>query len=349
MVEFSSLINLILGIIFIYFLLSIICTIVLEIFSNLVNLRAKCLENWVRDIFNKDSRERKNLEQLGNAILMHPLVDGLTPKGRKASYIPKKEFVLALFDVIVNKNKPDDPGPYNIASLKEALEKTELLPVELKRNILQMLFESEQNLETFRKSIENWFDSAMERITGGYKRKSQRIILVIAVAVAISTNTDSVSLIKFFYKNPKVAAQMAQAAEIAAKDSILYNEQINIENNIKILDNNDTANIVKRDSLIQRFSLLKSIEKSDSIYNIVASTAIPIGWDTKTIYDKTKIRYKSIIVILRPGETIITKIIGLLLTALAITLGAPFWFDVINKLANIRSAGRKPEIDANKV
>ncbi|RPH79952.1 MAG: hypothetical protein EHM80_06530 [Nitrospiraceae bacterium] len=37
------------------------------------------------------------------------------------------------------------------------------------------------------------------------------------------------------------------------------------------------------------------------------------------------------------------KIIGLLLTAIAVSLGAPFWFDVLNKLINIRSAGKQPE------
>jgi hypothetical protein len=37
------------------------------------------------------------------------------------------------------------------------------------------------------------------------------------------------------------------------------------------------------------------------------------------------------------------KLIGLLLTALAISLGAPFWFDLLNKVISIRAAGRSPE------
>jgi hypothetical protein len=42
----------------------------------------------------------------------------------------------------------------------------------------------------------------------------------------------------------------------------------------------------------------------------------------------------------RPG---FLKLIGLLLTALAISLGAPFWFDLLNKVISIRAAGRSPE------
>jgi hypothetical protein len=37
------------------------------------------------------------------------------------------------------------------------------------------------------------------------------------------------------------------------------------------------------------------------------------------------------------------KLFGLLLTALAISLGAPFWFDLLNKAISIRAAGRSPE------
>jgi hypothetical protein len=36
------------------------------------------------------------------------------------------------------------------------------------------------------------------------------------------------------------------------------------------------------------------------------------------------------------------KIVGLLVTVLALTLGAPFWFDVLSKAASLRSAGPRP-------
>ena len=36
------------------------------------------------------------------------------------------------------------------------------------------------------------------------------------------------------------------------------------------------------------------------------------------------------------------RILGWLITILALCLGAPFWFDVLNKFINIRSAGKSP-------
>jgi DNA-binding transcriptional regulator YbjK len=39
------------------------------------------------------------------------------------------------------------------------------------------------------------------------------------------------------------------------------------------------------------------------------------------------------------------SLIGWVITALAITLGAPFWFDLLNKFISIRAAGKTPEVD----
>jgi hypothetical protein len=43
------------------------------------------------------------------------------------------------------------------------------------------------------------------------------------------------------------------------------------------------------------------------------------------------------------GAEIVSKLVGFLLTAFALSLGAPFWFDTLNKLINIRTAGRAPD------
>jgi len=40
---------------------------------------------------------------------------------------------------------------------------------------------------------------------------------------------------------------------------------------------------------------------------------------------------------------VLTKLLGWIVTALAVSLGAPFWFDLLRKLVNIRNAGQKPK------
>ena len=42
------------------------------------------------------------------------------------------------------------------------------------------------------------------------------------------------------------------------------------------------------------------------------------------------------------------KVVGLFLTAFAVAQGAPFWFDTLNKLVNVRSTGEPPTITPTK-
>ena len=35
--------------------------------------------------------------------------------------------------------------------------------------------------------------------------------------------------------------------------------------------------------------------------------------------------------------------LGWLITAFAVSMGAPFWFDLLNKFVNIRASGKAPE------
>jgi hypothetical protein len=40
---------------------------------------------------------------------------------------------------------------------------------------------------------------------------------------------------------------------------------------------------------------------------------------------------------------ILISLPGWLVTAMAASLGAPFWFDILNKLVNLRVGGKPPE------
>src|SRR5262249_28586144 len=44
----------------------------------------------------------------------------------------------------------------------------------------------------------------------------------------------------------------------------------------------------------------------------------------------------------------IVALLGWVLTGVAISFGAPFWFDLLNKVANLRAAGRRPGSTVNQ-
>jgi hypothetical protein len=112
--------------------------------------------------------------------------------------------------------------------------------------------------------------------------------------------------------------------------------------------NVDTVLIVKRLSsdaalrqalVAQAESLAKSETQTstgaaaiDASLTRLQATGIPLGWGEDALpKDKRDIVWY------------LTKLFGLLLTAGAASLGAPFWFDVLNKIITVRSTGKAPE------
>jgi len=71
----------------------------------------------------------------------------------------------------------------------------------------------------------------------------------------------------------------------------------------------------------------------------LSSLDVPLGWDFSDGGSRDL-----------PSGVIgwLAKIIGLLLTGAAISLGAPFWFDLLNKVVNLRATGKKPEPEKEK-
>src|SRR5258708_4033983 len=61
--------------------------------------------------------------------------------------------------------------------------------------------------------------------------------------------------------------------------------------------------------------------------NTLSEFGLPLGWP---VYPAT-------------GLDWVVKIVGLGITVFAVSLGAPFWFDLLNKVSNLRATGPKPE------
>jgi hypothetical protein len=63
---------------------------------------------------------------------------------------------------------------------------------------------------------------------------------------------------------------------------------------------------------------------------------LPVGW---SIYLE-KLKTGSF---LQDPIGLVAKAFGLFISILAVSMGAPFWFDMLSKFVNIRSAGKPPK------
>lgn len=188
-------------------------------------------------------------------------------------------------------------------------EKIDTLPDEDLKNVLnQLLRDADHELDQFKASIEKWYNDVMDRASGWYKRYTQKILIGVGVLIALIFNADTFSIYQRLASDPAALEQVVALAE-----SYVQTQE---ETLVRPVD----------PSFEESLSALQGLVDTE-INNI--RSPLGLGWDhmdfsTYSIYDW------------------LAKILGYTVTALAISLGAPFWFDLLRKMVNIRSSGNKP-------
>jgi hypothetical protein len=331
--------DLVVGIIFVYFLLSIISSSAIEMILTGLKARAALLEEWLFKIFDKPIQQPDGTTlRLGQAIMDHCSVTALSKEKKSTSYIDAKNFTSALLEKITFDPLNPKQIAKNVDEFIAAIDNTTILSTEFQRVLLTYANEAKDTynaltektvseIELFRGKIENWYDSSMDRITGELKRRySRRATLFVAIVVTIFLNADSIALAKYLYSNPEARTKIAMQAYDATKDTALIRQVQQLKTN------GDTSAEHIKNIITKKIA---DIDKSKQ----GLSDVMPLTWkagELRNVQGKLSPRL------------IFAKITGLLATILAIMMGAPFWFDLLNKISNMRGTGAKPAASANE-
>jgi hypothetical protein len=332
--------DLVVGIIFVYFLLSIISSSAVEMILTGLKARSTILEEWLFEIFDKTITQPDGTKlSLGQAIMDHCSVTALSGKRKSTAYIDAKNFTSALIEKITF----DPSNPKSIArdidELIAVLDKTTLLSTEFQRVLLIYANEAKDSylsatkktaseLDIFRSKLEAWFDSSMERITGTLKKRYSRpATLVVAIIVTIFLNADSISLAKYLYSNPEARTKIAMQAYGVGQDTNFIKQVQELK--VAAADTSSATGLTAEEIKNKMVQKIGDMDKAKLGLNDV----MPLTWKHGELNDDNG-NFS--------GLLLFSKITGLLATILAIMLGAPFWFDVLNKVSNLRSTGAKP-------
>ncbi|HVX24724.1 MAG TPA: hypothetical protein VHB70_00175 [Parafilimonas sp.] len=347
-------IDLIAGMIFVYFLLSIICSSVVEMILTVVKARAVLLQEWLTKIFSEQIKVGNTTESLGQAIIDHCAITGLSDekgKSKPPSYIDAKNFTSALLEKLTYD--PNDPTSIatDLNTFISKIQQADIISPELKRMFLTYAYEARDKYKAgsdktvndvaiFRSKIETWYDSSMDRLTGDLKRRYSRpFTFWVALVSVVLMNADSVNIAKYLYSNPDARAKVAaQAYQLAQDSSTVFNKRID---SLKRTNSADTVTLNQLQSSLQ--TGLANVRNAQGALN----ENLPFGW-SKTDFQSfipKKLNPKT-----KQLETdglssfliILSKILGLAVTTIALMLGAPFWFDLLNKVTNLRGTGGKP-------
>jgi hypothetical protein len=361
----SAILEVATGIVFIYLLLSLMCTALREGIEGFLRTRASYLESGIRELL--FDAEGTNLAK---SFYEHPLIYSLYPgkytspaAGKTAgpltkgntlpSYIPAGNFAAALVDIVARGPGPlsssagspnatphpntNSTQPITIADVRQHLQLIQNLPVQ--RAVLAALDTAEGDLEKAKKNLEHWYDSAMDRVSGRYKRSTQGVLFWIGLFIAVGFNIDTISLADYLYRNEtQRGAIVAQAGVVLDDKNFLLENYDKVKDQIENLQLPIGWDFLFKENAQEKIEKLKAeqaaAQAKASSQNTANAQTTPSG--DPSMIDRLTPFWNSY-------HAFFMKPLGWLLTAFAITLGAPFWFDLLNKIMIIRSTVKPHE------
>lgn len=315
---FPTILEVIISLILVYFLLSTLVSFINEVIAMTFNSRGKLLKRALLELFNENKDDSMSfIEKIYTTRHLKNLSINFGKfkfKGKLPEYIDAKDFSTALLEKIkeldenINIAKLEDYKQIIIDNIDNSfLQKKLLIFLD---EIYEEIDEGKTKIFNLKEKIEEWFNSYMGSVSYLYKSQTKIIMFIISVIISFSMNIDSLVLIEYFYENKDQREIMINYAE----------------NNI----NNTKVNI---DSLsIQELKM-----KKDSILSEINSFELPIGWHCEK-GNKTKFFFNSEDSNTDNFYKLIYKLFGLFLTTIALTLGAPFWYQMMMNMLTVKKS-----------
>jgi hypothetical protein len=350
----SSIIDIAIGVVFVFLLVSVIASTINEIILSFLNMRGKELLTGLQTLLD-DTDASGLVHKLYNHGQIFGLFQGpFDPKkpGNLPSYIPAQNFVMAFLDIVPaaaqmstsgqqkaiaaaaaaggNAPAPVSPPPAPaaggappvqppaqaanpspdaalFAALWVAAQKLAEDPKTDKvgKPLIAMLDAAANDAAKLKKSLEDWYNSAMDRVSGWYKYRTQKILFAIGLMLAVAMNIDAINILKQLSKDSTLRQSIVAAAGSAKQSEASGTPE----------------------------PLKDQIQDAKTEVMDVSNLGIPVGWSHIPDILKTGVWHWHYLNIF----------LGWLITAVAVSLGAPFWFDMLNKIMVVRSTVKPRE------
>ena len=282
--------------------LSIVCSAIQEAIAKETRMRGRCLLDGLQNLL----RTPGQADALCARVLRHPLVASLAVDGDVFKNPPSAIHGTVFADALIHELASTSGGV--VATLQDIRHRLGALSKDdPARPILVALLEiterSKGDLQAFRGRIIEHFDHVMDRVGGWYRRRVARSLGIIAFVVACATNADLFHISRAVWTNASPRAALNQAA-----DAVVAEDRPGAPG----------ANPAGTSGPTSAERLRAALEE----------VPLPLGWQGET--------WKC------DGPFLASKFLGIFITAAAMSLGAPFWFDVLRMLVSVRGKGKAP-------
>ncbi len=316
------------GLIFIYLLYSLLATVLSEMIASVLRLRARNLITALGRML-KSHNNQFVLGLLNNPEIKVP---GETGVMRYPSFIRATNFSRALMKELFGD------GPVTGEKISAVLEK------ETAGYLLGLWKEAQGDVLKFRLLIEDWFNRTMEHASEWYKRKIQLVLLILGFCIAWFFCADTFTMARKLSVDKDAREKMVTLAETYARENPLAGDTALLEVKKTLAADMSGANSVLGLGgwLPDNINVVTDPVTSAKSYSQPLDTACISPSDLKILNGKIAFSFGDKMAYLL--KLAWHHFFGFLITAIAISLGAPFWFDLLNKIMKLRSSVKeKPE------
>jgi hypothetical protein len=339
------------GLFSIYLILSLIVTAFTQgmTSSSLVNLKGHIIRRIMVNLVGEEHTQsiiaHKKFQELCSRTL-------ILKRQRLPSYLDPTVFAEILIEVKLGlSTELGNLNPARIEQAIAALDKNDQKDGELNKRLTEMWERADFDIAAFQAELVAWFDRVAERSYGWHKRGLNFWLLSVGFVVAVAINADTIYIFQRLTSDEDLRLQSVNNA-IEFTESLRSEESAAADDAANEADPGSTAS--EADAMLIAIceqnggtDCATDVEnRSRTVVKSLLPDLLPVvGWDAMPDC------LKSWSVKCPAGENgmalLALKIIGWFLTALATSLGAPFWFDLLQKLVQVRGkvvpGGNKPK------
>ena len=348
-----AILDVLIGLVFIYGLFSVLVSAATELILTIWSQRGKTLWMAVKGMLPADASEGK--ANVVTEFLKHPLVQGLgaaehdpnassssmldvvglkwakmksvpTDNGLRASfpsYLPTHVFVDTIMHML-RGGSIRHGSESNHAEVGDLINDVASDPM---RSTLQALHLSSQELGIpFRTRLEYWFNDSMDRASGWYKRMAQIVMMIVAFIMAVWCNVDTLRIIAVLSGNTELRKSVADSASEYVTTQM---KKVGALNDVQARLPPPSYTSGSAPVAATAATIEQKVDTFNSTLKQFDTMGLPIGWG------KAEGLY-----VLAAWPLVI---VGWFMSALAATMGANFWFQILGNLVKLRITGAKPD------
>lgn len=164
------------------------------------------------------------------------------------------------------------------------------------------------NFEAFSETVQSWFNNSMDSLTNIFKVRAQVYLFFISTVVILFFNINALVVAQTLWTQPTVRSSIVEAAQATAADSSTVTTEDDERSPVEFFEEE------------------------------LATLGLPLGWTEQELEAASLGFFPSQVSdAQREVPSTFINFFGWILTIGAAMFGAPFWYDILNKIVNLRA------------